>query len=326
MNVRRAAAKPDNNSGRSRAAKIKWAGIGTIFAVLGMVGCSRIGVSGSPVTTAPGPLAARPQVPIQPHTGLPQDSAASAVSPNQLSARAALTLVKDERDKYWLVARHEVYKSALELAAQDQTEKMRGVYLDKVLRGPPGSRRIALTFDDGPHPNYTLKLLQILGQNKIHATFFVVGEKAEEYPDLVRAEVAAGDEIGNHTYDHVSLIKIPAGYVATEIRTCGDVIRSITGKTPTLFRPPGGEYNEDVVHQAQALGYRMILYSDDPGDYAQPGTGLIETRTLDTIGDGGIILLHDGSQQTLTVLPTLISRLKARGFQFVTVSQMLDTH
>ena len=283
------------------------------------------------MTTARGPIAAgadRPlgQVPatVRLHTGLPQDSASNAVSPNQLSARAALALVKAERDKYWLNARHEVYKSALELAAQDQTERLRGVRVDKVLRGPTGRREIALTFDDGPHPNYTLPLLQILGQNKIHATFFVVGEKAEEYPDLIRAEAAAGDEIGNHTYDHVSLIKIPAGYVATEIGACGDVIKSITGRTPTLFRPPGGEYNEDVVRQARALGYRMILYSDDPGDYAQPGTGLIEARTLDTIGDGGIILLHDGSRQTLTVLPQLIGRLKARGFRFVTVSQLLQ--
>lgn len=228
-----------------------------------------------------------------------------------------------ERDKYWLNARQEVYKSALELAAQDATEKLRGVQVDKVLRGPAGRREIALTFDDGPHPNYTPKLLQILGRSQVPATFFVVGERAEEYPDLIRAEAAAGDEIGNHTYDHVSLVKIPPGYVATEIGACGNVIKSITGQTPTLFRPPGGEYNEDVVRQAQALGYRMILYSDDPGDYADPGTGLIETRTLDTIQDGGIILLHDGSDQTLTVLSTLIRRLEARGFRFVTVTRLL---
>ena len=276
------------------------------------------------ILTAAGTVSAAVKAPVRRHGGLPQDSAASReVAPNQLGAGAALALVKAERDKYWLVARHEVYKSALELAAQNMTEKMRGIQVDKVLRGPTGSRRIALTFDDGPHPNYTLKLLQILGRSKTHATFFVVGERAEEYPDLIRAEAAAGDEIGNHTYDHVSLIKIPPDYVATEIGACGDVIKNITGKTPTLFRPPGGEYNEDVVRQAQALGYRMILYSDDPGDYADPGTGLIEMRTLDTISDGGIILLHDGSDQTLIILAALISRLKARGFQLVTVSQLL---
>ncbi len=289
-------------------------------------GCARSSATKT-ATTLPGPIAKAATAvhgPVRPHPGLPQDSVTNTISPNLLSARDALALVKAERDKYWLVAKHEVYRSSLELAAQDQTEKLRGQQVDKVLRGPHGRHEIALTFDDGPHPGFTLNILQTLKQNGIHATFFVVGEKAEEYPDLIRAEAAAGDEIGNHTYDHVSLIKIPSEYVATEIKACGDVVQSITGKTPTLFRPPGGEYNPDVARQAQALGCRMILYSDDPGDYAQPGTRLIETRTLDTISDGGIILLHDGSPQTLTILPQIIQRLKARGFRFVTVSQLLQ--
>ena len=294
----------------------------TSFAI---AGCAQQ-IKTKTATTLPGPLvAAVAHGPVRPHPGLPQDSLTNTVSPNMLSSHAALALVKAERDKYWLVARHEVYKSSLELAAQDQTEKMRGLRVGKVLRGPTGNHEIALTFDDGPHPGFTLPILQILKQNNIHATFFVVGEKAEEYPDLIRAEAAAGNGIGNHTYDHVSLVKIPPDYVATEIKACGDVIQSITGKTPALFRPPGGEYNPDVARQAEALGYRMILYSDDPGDYAEPGTQLIETRTLDTISDGGIILLHDGSQQTLAILPQLIGRLKARGFRFVTVDQLLRT-
>lgn len=254
---------------------------------------------------------------------LPQNSTASTVAPNRLPPAAALKLVQAERDKYWLNAKHEVYRSTLELIAQDQTELLRGLTMDKVLRGSPNRREIALTIDDGPHPTYTPKLLQILKQNSVPATFFVVGERAEQYPDLIRAEVAGGHEIGNHTYDHVSLVKIPPEYVDTEIKACSDVLIQITGHPPHLFRPPGGEYNRSVAESAEALGCKMILHSDDPGDYANPGTQVIETRTLDTISNGGIILLHDGSAQTLLVLPKIIQRLKARGFRFVTVDQLL---
>lgn len=273
------------------------------------------------------PVAPKPFLPKPPqhHTHLPQNSPASKLSlaPNTLPAPAALALVQAERDKYWLNAKHEVYRSTLELVAQDQTELLRGLRMDKVLRGDPNRPEIALTIDDGPHPVYTQKLLQILKASNVHATFFVVGERAEEYPDLIKAEVAGGHEIGNHTYDHVSLVKIPPEYIDTEIKACGDVLTQITGHPPRLFRPPGGEYNRAVAEAAEALGYKMILYSDDPGDYADPGTGVIENRTLDTISDGGIILLHDGSAQTLLILPQIIQRLKARGFRFVTVDELL---
>lgn len=263
-------------------------------------------------------------VPVHARPGIPQNSHIPELSPNLLPAKEALALVRAERDKYWLNAKHEVYKSTLELVAQHQTELMRGIRYDKLMRGDTRRREIALTIDDGPHPVYTPKLLQILQQNGVHATFFVVGEQAERYPALIRAEVAGGHAIGNHTYDHVSLIKIPPEYVDTEIKACGEVLMQITGQAPHLFRPPGGEYNKAVAESVEALGYKMILYSDDPGDYAQPGTSLIETRTLDTISNGGIILLHDGSKQTLDILPKIIQRLKARGFQFVTIPQMLQ--
>lgn len=261
--------------------------------------------------------------PVHVKTKLPQNSPHREVAPNMLLAAEALALVEAERDKYWLNAKHEVYKGALELVAQHQTELARGLRSDVILRGDPRRREIALTIDDGPHPLYTPKLLQILKQSGVHATFFVVGEQAERYPDLVRAEIAGGHGVGNHTYDHVNLIKIPPEYVDTEIKACGDVLTRITGTPPHLFRPPGGEYNRGVAEAVEAEGYKMVLYSDDPGDYADPGTGVIETRTLDTISNGGIILLHDGSAQTLLILPQIIQRLKARGFQFVTVDQML---
>jgi len=273
------------------------------------------------------PSQALPLRPLVPRlrTRLPQNSIRVQLSPNLLPAAAALALVESERDEYWLNAKREVYKSTLELVAQRQVELDRGLLGDRILRGNPNRREIALTIDDGPHPVYTPELLQILAQNGIKATFFVVGEQAERYPELIRAESDAGHAIGNHTYDHVSLIKIPPQYIDTEIKACGEVINRITGKSPHLFRPPGGEYNRSVAEATEALGYKLVLYSDDPGDYAEPGTQVIEKRTLDMISNGGIILLHDGSAQTLTILPQLIQRLKARGFQFVSVDQLLKT-
>ena len=178
------------------------------------------------------------------HTRLPQNSVHNQLSPNMLPASAALALVQAERDRYWLNAKHEVYKSTLELIAQHQTELAHGIRYDKLLRGDPRRREIALTIDDGPHPTYTPLLLQILKAGNVHATFFVVGAQAERYPGLIQAEIAGGHAVGNHTYDHVSLIKIPPEYIDTEIEACGDVLKQLTGKTPRLFRPPGGEYNK----------------------------------------------------------------------------------
>jgi peptidoglycan/xylan/chitin deacetylase (PgdA/CDA1 family) len=249
---------------------------------------------------------------------LPQNSA-----PNAKSVKASLEMVRAERDRYWLNARREVYRSVLELIAQQRAETDRGLHFAKIFHGDPTRKELALTFDDGPHPRFTPQILRILKQERVPATFFLVGEMAEKHPDLVRAEAAAGHSVGNHTYDHVSLVKIPPQYVATEIKACGEVIAGVLGRPPHLFRPPGGEYDKDVALTAQTLGYKIVLWTDDPGDYASPGRSAIEKRTLEGVTSGGIILLHDGVQQTINILPDLIRKLKARGYRFVTVDDML---
>ena len=227
-----------------------------------------------------------------------------------------------DRDAYFLNARQEVYRGARELLAQDLDEVDRGLKYRKLIRGKPGKKRIALTFDDGPHPAYTPRILAILREHHIKATFFVVGTQTEKYPDLVRAEVNEGHSVGNHTYHHVSLLKIPQMYVADEIKACGDVIRAATGKAPRLFRPLGGEYNQQVAEAASVLGYTMVLWTDDPGDYASPGAAVILKRTVDKADDGGIILIHDGIEQTVAILPQLIETLQKQDYTFVTVDEM----
>ncbi|MEN6370546.1 MAG: polysaccharide deacetylase family protein [Armatimonadota bacterium] len=226
-------------------------------------------------------------------------------------------------DRYWKRAKEVDYKSVPELLAQHKAELERGVRHDILMRGPVSQRQVALTFDDGPHPLFTKRILTILDEYNVKATFFLVGEMAERYPALVRAEVADGHSIGNHTYHHVNVTKIPTGYIATEIGACDEVLESITGKSVHLFRPPGGDYNDNVAEVCEALNHTMVLWTDDPGDYADPGVGVIDQRVLETVSNGGIILIHDGVQQTIDTLPYILQVLKDRGYQFVTIDEML---
>lgn len=226
-------------------------------------------------------------------------------------------------DPYWQHAKQEVYLSVLELMAQHKNELLQNIRYHKLFHGDLKKKEIALTFDDGPHPQYTPQLLAILAQAKVKATFFVIGEMADKYPELVLAEQRAGHSIGNHTYHHVNLTKILEPDVATEIKACGEALQRITGQPPRLFRPPGGDYDTGVATASEALGYTIALWTDDPGDYASPGAPVILQRTLKAAGNGGIILLHDGVQQTIDILPQLIATLKQQGYRFVTCDAML---
>lgn len=227
-------------------------------------------------------------------------------------------------DEYWVNALHEVYVSPAELQAQHETERRRNVHLNKIMHGDRARPQIALTFDDGPHPDCTPGILKALADARAHATFFVVGEKAEQNPGLVKAEVDAGHSVGNHTYHHVNLTKIPQRLVAVEVQACGDVLQRATGVKPHLFRPPGGDYDLEVATTANALGYTLVLWTDDPADYANPPAPVLMARTLDWAHNGGIILIHDGVAETVKMLPQLLSDLRARGFEFVTIDQMLQ--
>ena len=248
---------------------------------------------------------------------------------HQLSSQHGLFKLKykvpgrSQLDQFWLNAKKAVDKSTLELLAQHQAALKRGLKYHILMRGDPFRREIALTFDDGPHPQYTPQIISILASSEVKATFFIVGELAEKYPALVRAEAAAGHEIANHTYDHVNLTKIPSEDAAVEIEACSDVLQSITGKRPTMFRPPGGDYNDEVAMIGESLKYTMALWTDNAGDWDSPGKVAIEDRVLENVSPGGIILMHDGIEQTIKALPIIIRILKREGYRFVTLDQMM---
>lgn len=226
--------------------------------------------------------------------------------------------------QYWERAKQEEYKSPEELQAQNAREIRKGQFYRKLIRGDPNTKTVALTFDDGPHPQFTPQILAILKRYNVRATFFVVGKMAARYPELVRQEAAAGNLVGNHTYDHVNLTRIPVAMVEQQWQKGSDVIKRILGKPPAFCRPPGGDYDKDVINSAAAHGLTTVLWTDDPGDYARPGDKVIAERVLRRIDNGGIVLLHDGVQQTIDVLPQIIESLQKRGFRFVTVAEMIQ--
>ena len=234
----------------------------------------------------------------------------------------AASATPDTVQQYWERAKENGYKSPEELKAQHDREVRKGQHYLKIMSGDPAQKEVALTFDDGPHPKFTPQILAVLKKYDVKATFFVVGKMAERYPQLVKAEAAAGHDVGNHTYDHVNLTKVPVPTVATEWLKCNQTIESILGKPPVFARPPGGDYDKEVIKAAAASGLTTVLWTDDPGDYAKPGDRTIENRVLQRMDNGGIILIHDGIQQTIDVLPQIIEHLQKRGFRFVTMTEM----
>lgn len=199
--------------------------------------------------------------------------------------------------------------------------------------GKPSSKEIALTFDDGPDPVYTKQILDILDKYNVKGTFFVVGENAESNPDIIRRMYNDGMELGNHTFTHPNVASITPEIVKLELNSTQRLIQELTGHSTVLFRPPfvadaePSAPNELIpILRAQELGYTMIGASIDPSDWEVPPSGTIVTRVMDGLDQGNIILLHDAGgdrSNTVKALPQIIENLKSKGYEFVTVSQML---
>ena len=231
---------------------------------------------------------------------------------------------KTETDPYWQHAQMEMRKSLTAMLAHPKPEHI--LFPTILPHGDLNAKEVALTFDDGPHPNFTPRLLALLRLCNVKATFFVVGEMAEKFPAYVLDELADGHQVGNHTYHHLNLKKLSQEDVAVEIKACDEVLKDITGQSAHLFRPPGGDYSHKVTAVAKALGYTTVLWTDDPADFARPGCKAIKARLYRKLTNGGIILLHDGIEQTLTVLPEIISDLRKQGYHFISLDEMIKKH
>ncbi len=190
--------------------------------------------------------------------------------------------------------------------------------------GPP-RREVAIGFDDGPWSD-TPAFVRMLERSHARATFFMIGRQlsAAYRPTLLR-ELRDGDALGDHTFTHPDLTR--SGGVYGQLHETISAIRSLSGYTPCVFRPPYGAYDTSVLATARSLGLATVMWSVDPADYAQPGTGAIEQRVLAQVQPGAIIISHDGGgprPQTLAAYPRIISALRARGYRLVTIPELLD--
>ena len=192
----------------------------------------------------------------------------------------------------------------------------------KVLyHGDTSAKEICLTIDDGPNPETTPALLRILKQKGVKATFFLLGRRAKECPELVRAIVADGHEVGNHTTDHSRLSGLGAQEIMNEIERGRDAIQKAAGVKVLLFRPPGGSMSDDVYAVAGELGYTTVLWTDTANDwYRQPPKTIVE-RVLSRTQSGSIIVIHDGKPDIIQALPKIIDALKTKGYKFKTAGE-----
>jgi peptidoglycan-N-acetylglucosamine deacetylase len=183
---------------------------------------------------------------------------------------------------------------------------------------------IAMTFDDGPSSATTPRLLDILKERHIKATFFMIGQNVEQNPDIVRRILAEGHEIGNHSWTHPQLSKLPEDKVTEELTKTQDAIRNACGYTPTIMRPPYGAITKAQREWIETqFGMNVILWTVDPFDWKRPGESVIEQRILAGAKPGAIILSHDIHKQTVDAMPATLDALAAKGFKFVTVSQLI---
>lgn len=189
-----------------------------------------------------------------------------------------------------------------------------------------GQKVISLTFDDGPWPGTTAQILDILKENNIKATFFVVGQNVKRYPDLVKRIIAEGHAIGNHTWHHWYHYMNPQA-AAYEIDHTTDLIYQTTGVKTNLFRPPGGMMHNGVVAYARNSKYAIVMWSSDSVDYSLPAVPKLISNVFRLARPGGIVLMHDGGgnrTKTVQALPEIISGFRNQGYSFVTVPELLE--
>lgn len=190
---------------------------------------------------------------------------------------------------------------------------------------PMSQPYIAMTFDDGPHATNTARLLDMLKQRNIKATFFVVGKNVREYPDIVRRILAEGHEIGNHTWDHKALSGMSAERVHQELAMTHNAVLEVAGYQMRVMRPPYGATNLRVKQQCyQEFGYPTIMWSVDPLDWKRPGSSVVAQRIISNTHAGAIILAHDIHEPTINAMPDTLDTLLSKGYRFVTVSQLLN--
>jgi peptidoglycan-N-acetylglucosamine deacetylase len=200
-----------------------------------------------------------------------------------------------------------------------------------IKKGNISNKMIALTFDDGPDEDFTPQILDILKKYNIKATFFVVGQKVGWYPEVVKRASEEGHDIGNHTFSHINICKSSNEKISEEINKTQKIVKDLIGKEPTLFRPPYRAINENLFNVIKSKDMKVVLWSDlDTKDWSNPGVYNIVKEIESKSSNGTIILLHDynkirnNKSQTIQALDEVIPKMQSLGYEFVTISEMIE--
>ena len=188
--------------------------------------------------------------------------------------------------------------------------------------------KIAITFDDGPHPKNSKKILDILDKYNVKSTFFVVGVNVKNYPNTLKEIVNRGHEIGNHTYSHSILKSLSEEQIKKEICDTEDALNKVCNLAPNLLRPPCGMYSATLLSVAKMKDYKIVLWTIDTNDWAHNSVDNIVNGILSSVKSGDIILFHDyisGVNNTPNALDIIIPKLQEMGFNLVTVSELLQS-
>ena len=184
-------------------------------------------------------------------------------------------------------------------------------------------KTVSLSFDAAWGNEDTQQLIDILGKYNVKATFFVVGEWADKYPESVKALHDAGHEIMNHSLDHKYFSKMSSAQIIEDINACNDKIEAVTGVRPVLFRPPYGDYNDNVVSTVNSIGMYAIQWDVDSLDWKDLSAADIQKRVLKRVQPGSIVLFHNAAKNTPASLGGIIEGLIAEGYSFLPISQLI---
>ena len=217
-----------------------------------------------------------------------------------------------------IIASTAVYKSSSASVYNGYADRklpIYGVQTDK--------KEIAITFDAAYGSEETLKIIDILKEKNVTATFFLVGFWVEKYPELVKTLDDSGIEIGSHSNTHPYMSKLTSSQIELELKTSMDLIKNITGKDVTLFRPPYGDYNDTLVSVAENLGLKTIQWSVDSLDWKGLTTSQMMARITPSVENGSIILFHNNSDHIVEALPVIVDTLLEQGYSLVHVSDLI---
>ncbi len=184
-------------------------------------------------------------------------------------------------------------------------------------------KQVSLSFDAAWGNDETPKLLDILSKYNVKSTFFLVGDWVRQYPDDVKKISAAGHDIGNHSDTHPYMTKLTGDDMHSEVEICNNEVKKLTGKNPTLFRPPYGDYDNNVVDCVNSMGMYCVQWSIDSLDWQDPSPAEILEKVKSNLAPGAIILMHNGAKNTPEALPQVIEYIKSQGYEIVPISQLL---